>query len=71
MKMRDLKYITLEEYDAAYAEVNENKFAFSQSEISYRLKDEWFVLPAIEQVKHDLKVKYRHTGQYTIGFDDF
>ena len=57
MKMRDLKFITLDEYDAAYAEVNENKFVFSQTEVHYRLNDEWFVLPAIEQVKRDLKEK--------------
>lgn len=61
MKMRDLGYITLEEYDAAYAEVDQNKFEFSKTEVTYRLNDEWFVLPAIEQVKEDLKEKYKYT----------
>lgn len=61
MKMRDLKFITLDEYNDAYAQVNENKFAFSRTEVSYRLKDEWFVLPAIDQVKKDLKDKYKYT----------
>ena len=61
MKMRDLKFITLEEYNVAYAEVNENKFVFSKTEVNYRLKYEWFVLPAIDQVKNDLKKKYKYT----------
>ncbi|MBB6622006.1 transglycosylase domain-containing protein [Clostridium gasigenes] len=61
MKMRDLKFITLEEYNVAYAEVNENKFVFSQTVVDYRLKYEWFVLPAVEQVKKDLKEKYKYT----------
>ncbi|MBU3106392.1 transglycosylase domain-containing protein [Clostridium gasigenes] len=61
MKMRDLKFITLEEYNVAYAEVNENKFVFSQTVVDYRLKYEWFVLPAVEQVKKDLKQKYKYT----------
>ncbi|MGL5086751.1 MAG: transglycosylase domain-containing protein, partial [Clostridium sp.] len=61
MKMRDLNFITLDEYNAAYSEVDQNKFAFSHTEVSYRLKDEWFVLPAIDQVKNDLKAKYKYT----------
>lgn len=61
MKMRDLNFITLDEYNAAYAEVDQNKFTFSHTEVSYRLKDEWFVLPAIDQVKKDLKEKYKYT----------
>ena len=63
MKMRDLGYITLEEYDAAYAEVDQNNFEFSKTEVNYRLKDEWFVLPTIEQVKKDLKEKYKYTDE--------
>lgn len=61
MKMRDLNFITLEEYNAAYTEVDQNKFVFSQTQVRYRLNDEWFVLPTIEQVKSDLKEKYKYT----------
>lgn len=61
MKMRDLGFITLEEYDVAYKQVDNNEFVFSQTVVDYRLKDEWFVLPTIEQVKQDLKTQYKYT----------
>ncbi|AYE35448.1 transglycosylase domain-containing protein [Clostridium septicum] len=63
MKMRDLKYITTEEYDDAYAFVDNNKFAFSQSEADYSLNYEWFAYPAVDQVKRDLKEKYKYTDE--------
>ncbi|MEG1287558.1 MAG: transglycosylase domain-containing protein [Clostridium sp.] len=63
MKMRDLGFITLEEYDAAYAQVDNNEFVFSKTVVDYRLKDEWFVLPTIEQVKKDLKTQYKYTDE--------
>lgn len=63
MKMRDLGSITLEEYNAAYAQVDKNEFKFSQTVVDYRLADEWFVLPTIEQVKKDLKTKYKYTDE--------
>ena len=63
MKMRDLGFITQEEFDAAYAEVDQNNFEFLKTELSYRLEDEWFVLPAIEQVKEDFKEKYNYTDE--------
>lgn len=63
MKMKELGFITQEEYDAAYADVDQNNFKFSKTEINYRLNDEWFVLPAIEQVKSDLKEQYKYTDE--------
>ncbi len=63
MKMRDLGYITQAEYDEAYAFTNENKFAFSQTVVDYKINYEWFVYPALDQVKNDLKEVYKYTDE--------
>jgi len=63
MKMRDLGYITLEEYDEAYAFVDQNLFEFSQTEITYKIAYEWFVYPALDQVRKDLKETYKYTDE--------
>ncbi|WP_300384030.1 transglycosylase domain-containing protein [Clostridium sp.] len=60
MKMRDLGYITTEEYDSSYAFVNNNEFVFSQTVIDYKINDEWFVYPALDQVKKDLMETYKY-----------
>ena len=63
MKMRDLGKITEEEYDDAYAFVDANQFEFSQTVISYKINYEWFVYPAIDQVREDLKETYKYTDE--------
>ncbi|GAB6167557.1 PBP1A family penicillin-binding protein [Clostridium carnis] len=63
MKMRDLGFITLDEYNSAYAFVDKNEFKFSQAEINYKLNYEWFAYPALDQVKKDLKEVYKYTDE--------
>ncbi|WP_291707482.1 transglycosylase domain-containing protein [Clostridium sp.] len=63
MKMRDLGKITQAEYDEAYAFVDANQFAFSQTVITYKINYEWFVYPAIDQVREDLKETYKYTDE--------
>lgn len=63
MKMRDLGYITPEEYDSAYAFVDKNEFAFSQTVVDYKINYEWFVYPALDQVRKDLKETYKYTDE--------
>lgn len=61
MKMRDLGYITQAEYDEAYGFVDANQFVFSQTVIDYKINYEWFVYPALDQVREDLKEVYKYT----------
>ncbi|MDY6227797.1 MAG: transglycosylase domain-containing protein [Clostridium sp.] len=63
MKMKDLGKITQEEYDEAYAFVDANQFAFSQTVISYKINYEWFVYPAVDQVREDLKEIYKYNDE--------
>lgn len=63
MKMRDLGYITTEEYDSAYAFVDNNEFAFSQTVVDYKIAYEWFVYPALDQVREDLIEAYNYTDE--------
>ncbi|MPM00160.1 Monofunctional biosynthetic peptidoglycan transglycosylase [bioreactor metagenome] len=63
MKMRDLGYITQAEYDEAYAFVDANQFVFSQTVIDYKINYEWFVYPALDQVREDLKEVYKYTDE--------
>ncbi|MCI6693342.1 MAG: transglycosylase domain-containing protein [Clostridium sp.] len=63
MKMKDLGKITQEEYDEAYAFVDANQFAFSQAVISYKINYEWFVYPAVDQVREDLKEIYKYNDE--------
>lgn len=63
MKMKDLGYITQEEYDEAYAFTDANQFAFSQTVINYKINYEWFVYPALDQVREDLKEVYKYTDE--------
>lgn len=62
-KMLELGYISQEDFDTAYAQAGENAFAFSKLDTDYRVNQEWFVYPAIDQVKDDLKEKYKYTDE--------
>lgn len=63
MKMRDLGKITLEEYQEAYNFTDKNLFEFSQTVTSYKIAYEWFVYPALDQVRNDLKEVYKYTDE--------
>ena len=63
MKMQELGKISQEEYDEAYAFTDANSFAFSQTVITYKINYEWFVYPAIDQVRKDLKETYKYTDE--------
>lgn len=60
-KMNELGYITKNEYDQAVSKVNNGGLVFKSSKKDYRLNYEWFVYPAVAQVKEDLKTKYKYT----------
>lgn len=62
-KMLELGYITQEEFDTAYAQAEANDFNFSKLDTDYGVNQEWFVYPALDQVKHDLKEKYKYTDE--------
>ena len=62
-KMLELEYITQEEFDAAYAQAEANDFNFSKLDTDYGVNQEWFVYPALDQVKDDLKEKYKYTDE--------
>ncbi|MGG7143404.1 transglycosylase domain-containing protein [Clostridium nigeriense] len=62
-KMLELGKITQEEYDEAYAFVDGNQFAFSQTVTTYKINYEWFVYPALDQVRSDLKETYKYTDE--------
>ncbi len=60
-KMLELGFITEEEYAATSTEVAANDFAFSTTVTDYKVNQEWFVYPALDQVKNDLMKKYKYT----------
>lgn len=62
-KMLELGYITQEEFDTAYAQAGENAFSFAKLDTDYKVNQEWFVYPAIAQVKSDLIEKYKYTDE--------
>ncbi|MGG7058479.1 transglycosylase domain-containing protein [Clostridium nigeriense] len=62
-KMLELGKISQEEYDEAYAFVDGNQFAFSQTVTTYKINYEWFVYPALDQVRSDLKETYKYTDE--------
>ena len=63
MKMLELGFITQEQYDEAYKLADENKFNFDTTVTDYKVKYEWFVYPALDQVRDDLKEKYKYTDE--------
>ena len=60
-KMLELGFITQEEYTASSTEVAANEFVFSTTVTDYKVNHEWFVYPALDQVKNDLMKKYKYT----------
>ena len=63
MKMLELGFISKGEYDSAYNFTAENQFVFEPISTDYKVKYEWFIYPALEQVRNDLKEKYKYTDE--------
>lgn len=61
--MNKLQYITTDEYNKAVNDVKNGGLVFKSSKKDYRLNYEWFVYPAVSQVKEDLKEKYNYTDE--------
>ena len=62
-KMMELGKITEEEYNQAIADIDAGKLVFDKKTITYTLKYEWYVNPAVSQVRADLKSKYKYTDE--------
>ena len=60
-KMNELGFINEEEFASATTQVTANEFAFSSAETDFKVNQEWFVYPALDQVKKDLMKKYKYT----------
>lgn len=63
MKMLELGFISKDDYDKAYTFTAENQFTFEPISTDYKVKYEWFIYPALEQVRNDLKEKYKYTDE--------
>lgn len=62
MKMHQNGYISDQQYNAALSDLANNKLTFQfPSNSNSKLNYGWFSLPAIEQVKKDLKLEYHYT----------
>lgn len=62
-QMHKLQYISDDEYNKADNDVKKGGLVFQSTEKDYRLNYEWFVYPAVSQVKEDLKEKYKYTDE--------
>ncbi|WP_411681039.1 transglycosylase domain-containing protein [Clostridium thailandense] len=62
MKMYENGYITQEQYNSSLTDLNSRKLTFQPPSTSRsRLNYEWFSLPAIDQIKKDLKSEYHYS----------
>ncbi|MBY6917215.1 peptidase [Clostridium botulinum] len=62
-KMKELGYISESDYNQGVQDINNGKLVFKSSKKDFRLNYEWFVYPAVSQVKRDLKEKYKYTDE--------
>ncbi|AOR23046.1 transglycosylase domain-containing protein [Clostridium taeniosporum] len=62
-KMHELGYISESDYNQGVEDINNGKLVFKPSKKDFRLNYEWFVYPAVSQVKRDLKEKYKYTDE--------
>lgn len=62
-KMFELGKISEEEYNQAIIDVDNNGLVFKPSKKNYNLNYEWFVNPAVAEVKKDLQDKYKYTDE--------
>lgn len=61
--MKKLQYISESEYTNAVNDIKNGGLVFKSSKKDYRLNYEWFVYPAVSQVKEDLKEKFKYTDE--------
>lgn len=61
--MKKNNYISEEECSKAIEKVKNGGLVFKKSKQGYNLNYEWFVYPAVSQVKEDLKKKYNYTDE--------
>lgn len=60
-KMYSNNYITKDQYDSAVSDLDNKKLVFTPEPVqNNRLNYEWFSLPAIQQVKEDLKTQLHY-----------
>ena len=62
-KMYEQQCITEAEYTKAVNDVKNGGLVFKPSKQDYKLNYEWFVYPAVSQVKEDLKEKYHYSDE--------
>lgn len=62
-KMLEHNYITQDEYNKAIKDLDSGKLNFKKSKKDYRLPYEDFIYPAVDQVKKDLKEKYKYSDE--------
>ncbi|MCD2345340.1 transglycosylase domain-containing protein [Clostridium guangxiense] len=62
-KMKDNNYITNSQYQNALNDLNNNKLNLAAQKISNKYTYEWFSLPAVNEVKKDLKSQYHYTDE--------
>lgn len=62
-KMKELEKISVDEYNQAIADIDAGNLIFSSKKENYTLQYEWYVNPAVSQVKADLKTKYKYSDE--------
>lgn len=62
-KMKELGYISEEEYNQAISDIDNGGLVFTPKSISYRLDYEWYINPTVTEVKRDLKEKYKYSDE--------
>jgi penicillin-binding protein 1A len=62
-KMHELGKITDAEFNQAISDIDAGKLVFSSKKNSYTLQYEWYLNPAVSQVKDDLKTKYKYSDE--------
>ena len=60
-KMKELGKINDEEFNSAIASIDNGELTFERNKDSYTLDYEWYINPALKQVKEALKEKYFYT----------
>lgn len=62
-KMNELGFISKEEYDKAIKDLDNGKLKFKSSKKTYKLPHEDFLYATLDQVKADLKAKYKYSDE--------
>lgn len=62
-KMKELNYINQAQYDKAISDLNNGGLVFKSEKNSYSLEYEWYINPAVKQVKKDLMTKFKYSNE--------